>query len=219
MGALFHRERTGEATIVDVSLLGTGLWAMGQAIALVAADGRPDDGAARRSARGQPARRQLPHQRRTLLGVHLPAGRQVLAAHLRGHRTARARNRPPLRRPRVAHGQQRRGRRRAARRVRPADPRRVARAARRLHRPVDRRPGHARGGGRSTIASPTATCRTARPPPASRSSSSPRRFSSTRSPTTPGRAPEFNEHGDAILADLGLDWDTIVDLKVRGVVA
>ncbi len=34
MGALFHRERTGEPTIVDVSLLGTGLWAMGQAVAL-----------------------------------------------------------------------------------------------------------------------------------------------------------------------------------------
>ena len=34
-----------------------------------------------------------------------------------------------------------------------------------------------------------------------------------------GRAPELNEHGDAILAELGLDWDTIVDLKVRGVVA
>ncbi|HZU78536.1 MAG TPA: hypothetical protein VE991_01360, partial [Acidimicrobiales bacterium] len=33
------------------------------------------------------------------------------------------------------------------------------------------------------------------------------------------RAPEFNEHGDKILADLGLDWDAIVDLKVRGVVA
>ena len=31
--------------------------------------------------------------------------------------------------------------------------------------------------------------------------------------------PELNEHGDAILAELGLDWDTIVDLKVRGVVA
>jgi crotonobetainyl-CoA:carnitine CoA-transferase CaiB-like acyl-CoA transferase len=38
-------------------------------------------------------------------------------------------------------------------------------------------------------------------------------------PAQPGRAPEFNEHGDALLADLGLDWDTIVDLKVRGVVA
>src|SRR5215831_12955180 len=34
MGALFHRERTGEGTVVDVSLLGTGLWAMGQAMAL-----------------------------------------------------------------------------------------------------------------------------------------------------------------------------------------
>lgn len=34
MGALYHRERTGEATEVDVSLLGTGMWAMGQAIAL-----------------------------------------------------------------------------------------------------------------------------------------------------------------------------------------
>jgi crotonobetainyl-CoA:carnitine CoA-transferase CaiB-like acyl-CoA transferase len=38
-------------------------------------------------------------------------------------------------------------------------------------------------------------------------------------PTRPQRAPEFNEHGDAILGGLGLDWDTIVDLKVRGVVA
>jgi crotonobetainyl-CoA:carnitine CoA-transferase CaiB-like acyl-CoA transferase len=35
----------------------------------------------------------------------------------------------------------------------------------------------------------------------------------------PARAPEFNEHGDDILASLGIDWDTIVDLKVRGVVA
>ena len=34
MGALFHRERTGEATEVDVSLLGTGMWAMGQAYSL-----------------------------------------------------------------------------------------------------------------------------------------------------------------------------------------
>jgi crotonobetainyl-CoA:carnitine CoA-transferase CaiB-like acyl-CoA transferase len=38
-------------------------------------------------------------------------------------------------------------------------------------------------------------------------------------PPAPKRAPEFNEHGDEILADLGIDWDTIVDLKVRGVVA
>ena len=34
MGALFHRERTGEALTVDVSLLGVGMWAMSPAIAL-----------------------------------------------------------------------------------------------------------------------------------------------------------------------------------------
>ena len=35
----------------------------------------------------------------------------------------------------------------------------------------------------------------------------------------PGRSPEFNEHGDAILSELGFDWDAILDLKMRGVVA
>ena len=39
-------------------------------------------------------------------------------------------------------------------------------------------------------------------------------------PSPPQRAPEFNEHGDDILTnDLGLDWDTVIDLKVKGVVA
>lgn len=35
----------------------------------------------------------------------------------------------------------------------------------------------------------------------------------------PKRAPDFNEHGDAILEGLGLDTDAIIDLKVRGIVA
>jgi crotonobetainyl-CoA:carnitine CoA-transferase CaiB-like acyl-CoA transferase len=36
----------------------------------------------------------------------------------------------------------------------------------------------------------------------------------------PLRAPEFNEHGDDILTgDLGLDYDTVIDLKIKGVVA
>jgi crotonobetainyl-CoA:carnitine CoA-transferase CaiB-like acyl-CoA transferase len=37
-------------------------------------------------------------------------------------------------------------------------------------------------------------------------------------PPAPLRAPAFNEHGDEILEGLGIDWDRIVDLKVRGVV-
>ena len=31
-------------------------------------------------------------------------------------------------------------------------------------------------------------------------------------------APEYNEHGDEILAEIGIDWDTVVDLKVRNIV-
>ncbi len=47
--------------------------------------------------------------------------------------------------------------------------------------------------------------------------STPVQFNGAPAPTS--RAPEFNEHGDEILAEkLGLDWDTIVDLKVKGVV-
>ena len=38
-------------------------------------------------------------------------------------------------------------------------------------------------------------------------------------PPTPKVAPEFNEHGDEILQSLGYNWDTIIDLKVRGIVA
>ena len=38
-------------------------------------------------------------------------------------------------------------------------------------------------------------------------------------PAVPRRAPEFNEHGDEILDELGLDWDAIIDLRLRGVVA
>ena len=39
-------------------------------------------------------------------------------------------------------------------------------------------------------------------------------------PSAPRRAPEFNEHGDTILTEeLGLDWDSVIELKVKGVVA
>ncbi len=37
-------------------------------------------------------------------------------------------------------------------------------------------------------------------------------------PTATARAPEFNEHGDEILQELGYDWDRIVELKAPGAV-
>ena len=47
--------------------------------------------------------------------------------------------------------------------------------------------------------------------------STPVQFNGEPAPTS--RGPEFNEHGDEILSEkLGLDWDTIVDLKVKGIV-
>ena len=40
-----------------------------------------------------------------------------------------------------------------------------------------------------------------------------------RVPAPTNRAPEFNEHGDAILTDLlGYDWDTVIDLKLKGAI-
>jgi crotonobetainyl-CoA:carnitine CoA-transferase CaiB-like acyl-CoA transferase len=37
-------------------------------------------------------------------------------------------------------------------------------------------------------------------------------------PAAPSRGPDYNEHGDQILAGLGLDMDAIIDLKIRGIV-
>ena len=114
MGALFHRERTGEATTVDVSLLGVGLWAMGQAVALSLVLDRPWRPRRPTRSGANPLSRDLRDQgrARALAFTCLQAGKYWAAA-VRGHRPAGAGHRPPLRRPRVAAGQQRRGRRRS----------------------------------------------------------------------------------------------------------
>lgn len=38
-------------------------------------------------------------------------------------------------------------------------------------------------------------------------------------PTPTARGPEFNEHGEEILQQLGYDWDSIIELKTKGAVA
>ena len=78
MGALFHRERTGEATIVDVSLLGVGLWSMGAALALSLQLGMPWGPPPGGHATRNPLVAAYAHEGRLVHLVLVPAGGAVL---------------------------------------------------------------------------------------------------------------------------------------------
>jgi crotonobetainyl-CoA:carnitine CoA-transferase CaiB-like acyl-CoA transferase len=218
MGALFHRERTGEATIVDVSLLGAAMWAMGQAFALSLLSDVPWTPPPDANARANPlTANYLTKDGRYLSFTCLQAGKYW----------------PPLceviERPELAtdprfadHASL------MAHNVEAAEVLRDAFGQRTLDEWRERLDDFI---GQWTVVQDTleaATdpqsvengyvqeCHTATGFPF-RLIAAPVQFD--EEPAAPGRAPEFNEHGDAILADLGLDWDTIVDLKVRGVTA
>ena len=216
MGALFHRERTGEATTVDVSLLGVGLWSMGAALALSLQHEHP--WAPLPPARAPATRWSRPtDQRRPLRLARLPPGRPST-----GPNCATVIGRPELATDErfagaaiAAHTA--RGDRAPARGVRRTHRRRVARPARGLQRAVGRRPGHARsrGGSADRRERLRRDCATADGTPF-KLAAAPVQYD--EKPAAPRAAPEFNEHGDAILEEIGFDMDTIVDLKVRGVV-
>jgi len=218
MGALFHRERTGEATVVDVSLLGVGLWAMGQAIALSLVLGVPWTPPPADKLGANPLSRNYETKDgRVLAFTCLQAGRYWPGL-------CEAVGRPDLSTdPRFAdHASLMTNNIEAVQvltdvfasatldewRARLADfDGQWAVVQDTLEAAVDPQ----------TVANGyLQDCQTAAGVPF-RLVAAPVQFD--EEPATPGRAPEFNEHGDAILAELGLDWDTIVDLKVRGVVA
>ena len=218
MGALFHRERTGEATTVDVSLFGVGLWAMGQAMALSLVLGLPWTAPPAARLGGNPLSRNYDTKDgRSLAFTCLQAirywpglceavGRPDLATDPRfaDHESLMANSADAIHE--------------MTRGVRVGDPRGVADPAHGLRRAVGGGAGHARSGRRSADARQRlpAGLRDGRrgAVPAGGGTGAVRRGAREA-----GRAPEFNEHGDAILGALGLDWDAIVDLKVRGVVA
>jgi crotonobetainyl-CoA:carnitine CoA-transferase CaiB-like acyl-CoA transferase len=218
MGALYHRERTGEATTVDVSLLGTGMWAMGQAFALSLLLDRPWRPPPAGALTGNPlSRNYATKDGHVLAFTCLQAGkywpdftraidRPELAtderfadhASLLANTSAAAEILDDV----FATATLEEWRERLASFTgqwcvvqdtleAAADPQAVAN-------------GYVQD------------CETATGKPF-RMVAAPVQFDGEPAPA--GRAPEFNEHGDAILSDLGLDWDTIVDLKVRGVVA
>jgi crotonobetainyl-CoA:carnitine CoA-transferase CaiB-like acyl-CoA transferase len=218
MGALLHRERTGEATVVDVSLLGTGMWAMGQAIALSLVLGTPW-AAPPESALGRNplSRNYTTSDGRLVTLTCLQAGKYwaplcelidrpelITDSRFADHASllANSTDATAILADVFASATLDEWRER----LQPftgqwavvqdtleaaADPHTVAN-------------GYVQD------------CETAAGVPF-KLVAAPVQFD--EEPATPGRAPEFSEHGDAILTELGLDWDTIVDLKVRMVVA
>jgi crotonobetainyl-CoA:carnitine CoA-transferase CaiB-like acyl-CoA transferase len=218
MGALFHRERTGEATTVDVSLFGVGLWAMGQALALSLALDKPWAPPPADAMGSNPlSRTYQTADGRTLWFTCLQAakywpllcetvGRPELAADPRfaDHASLMANNRAASDELDKVFA----GATLAEWRLRLADfAGQWAVMQDTLEATEDPQ----------TVANGyVQDCETAGGTPF-RLAAAPVQFDGV--PAVPGRAPGLNEHGDAILEELGFDWDAIVDLKVRGVVA
>jgi crotonobetainyl-CoA:carnitine CoA-transferase CaiB-like acyl-CoA transferase len=218
MGALFHRERTGEATTVDVSLLGTGMWSMGAGIALSLSLGVPWSG----MPQGAPTGNPLTGAYRTKDGRHIWFSCLQPGKYWPG--MCDVVERPDLK-------DDERFRDAASITANAADATDILRGLF-LERTADEwRERLAAFTGQWAMAQDTLEA--AADPQAVANgyvadcvSAAGAEFKLVVAPVQyggaaapPKRAPEFNEHGDDILQSLGLDWDTIVDLKVRGVVA
>jgi crotonobetainyl-CoA:carnitine CoA-transferase CaiB-like acyl-CoA transferase len=219
--ALLHRERTGEADVVDVSLLSTGMWAMGAAIAVSLRAGEPWNQlpAIMRSAPTNP-----------LAGRYLTADGKYLAfSMLQGfHYWPEACQRLGLEEliddPRFATAE--------------ALAEHAAEAADLIAAVVAQ---HTMDEWKETLygmrgqwAPVQDTLDLQHDPQVGANGylqevrtrdgipftlvTTPVQFNGE--PTPIGRSPEFNEHGDEILIEqLGFDWDTVIDLKVKGIVA
>jgi crotonobetainyl-CoA:carnitine CoA-transferase CaiB-like acyl-CoA transferase len=217
MGALYHREKTGEATTVDVSLLGTGMWAMGQAFALSLITNVPWQGPPAGALRANP-----------LVNTYLTKDeRHVSLCCLQGGKywplLCDAMGRPALGRdPRFADH--------ASLLEHSTEAQEILRDAFAERTVAEWRQALADFSGQWCVVQHTLE---AAEDPQSLANgyvqechtaagtlfhlvAAPVQFDGQ--PAAPGRAPEFNEHGDDILAEAGVDWDSIVDLKVRGVV-
>jgi crotonobetainyl-CoA:carnitine CoA-transferase CaiB-like acyl-CoA transferase len=217
MGALFHRERTGEATVVDVSLLGVGLWSMGAGLALSLQMGRPWVQPPRSASRNPLS---ATYQAKDGTAVALSC---LQAARYWGELVAL------LGRPELATDD------------RFADHQSLAEHAGAASDEIAAAIGACDAAewrtrlegfsGQWTIVQDTLAaavdpqtvangyivdCETAAGVPF-QLVGAPVQYD--EAPPQARRAPEFNEHGDDILQEVGYDWDEIVGLKANGVVA
>ena len=219
MGALFHRERTGEATTVDVSLLATGIWSMGAAIALsLQLDvpwGPPPKGG---SPSGNPlvANYRTKDDRYVALCCLQPGKYWPEAVACIGlpelADDERFTDAPTI----LANGDEGYELLAAAFAERTLEEWRERLADFSGQWAIVQNTIEAAADPQAVANGYVSDCETADGVPF-RLATAPVQYDGQ--PAQALRAPEFNEHGDAILEGLGYDWDTIVDLKVRGVVA
>jgi crotonobetainyl-CoA:carnitine CoA-transferase CaiB-like acyl-CoA transferase len=217
MGALYHRERTGEATTVDVSLLSAGMWAMGQTISLSLQLNMPwqppPGGAPRNPLTGNYEVKDGRWISLTCLqaGKYWPSmaeviGQPELATDPRFHDNDAL----------LANGTEAGGILREAFKQHTLDEWREKLTGFTGQWAVVQNTIEVAADPQSVANEYVQSGETSDGTPYTLVSA-PVQFDAEAAPIR--RAPEFNEHGDKILADLGLDWDTVVDLKVRGVVA
>jgi crotonobetainyl-CoA:carnitine CoA-transferase CaiB-like acyl-CoA transferase len=218
MGALFHRERTGEATTVDVSLLSSGMWAMGQAYALSLLLNQPWQGPPANAPRLNPLVRNFTTKdERQLAFCCLQATRYWAELCTVVGRPGAGTD------PRfVGHD---------ALMENTRDAQALMEEAFAEHTLSEWRERLADFSGQWCVVQDTLEAATVDPQIAANGYmqecetaggapfklvAAPIQFGGEPAPVR--RSPEFNEHGDAILEEIGIDWDTIVDLKVRSVV-
>jgi crotonobetainyl-CoA:carnitine CoA-transferase CaiB-like acyl-CoA transferase len=217
MGALFHRERTGEATVVDVSLLSAGMWAMGQTLSLSMQLNVPW---------APPA--NLAKINPLTANYQTKDGRWVALTCLQAGQywpdMCRVIDRPELATdPRFAdhsallsHGAE------AAEILREVFGERTLAEWR--EKLADFKGQWAIAQDTLEVAADPQTVANGYVQPCQTADGTPFRLVTApvqfdEQPATPTRAPALNEHGDEILNGLGLDMEAILDLKVRGVVA
>lgn len=218
MGALFHRERTGEASLVDVSLLGTGLWAMGQGMALSLALGMPWAPPPLERVGANPLSRNYTTADDRVITLTCLQGAKYWPTLCQS-----------IGRPDLAGDE--RFTDQASLLANSAAATQILEAEFAAHPLQEWRRRLQSFDGQWAVVQDTLEaaedpqtlangylqeCHTAGGS-AFRLVAAPVQYD--EEPSVPRRAPEFNEHGDEILESLGLDWDHIVDLKVRGVVA
>jgi len=216
-GALFKRERTGEPSVVDVSLLATGTWAMAGGIALSLQTGKPWSLPQGAGGPGNP-----------LTGIYKTSDeRWISVVMLQGFRYwpdfCRHLGRPELIEDSRFDTAEKLGENAGeAREILAAEIQRATLAewtkrfatlegqwAPVQHTLEVAADPQVRANGYITNAETSEGVEF-------ELVASPVQFD--QQPTPTARGPEFNEHGDDILQELGYDWDRIVELKAAGAV-